>query len=456
MAGPRNNRSIDLPEALAAFFSPRLASAAENPAPSFRLCVALSGGRDSVALLHALAMLRERESCLVLSAIHVHHGLSPRAEQWVAFCEQLCASLDIPLTIVRAQVDSSSGEGLEGAARQARYAAFADCDVDYLALAHHRDDQAETLLLNLCRGAGVDGLACMPAERSLGPGQPTLLRPLLDLPRASIAAYLDANSLQWVEDESNDDVRLRRNFMRHEILPRLATVFPDVPAALARAAVHLQQASELANEIAAQDRARVVSANGRVMLPHFHALPPARQANLLRRELAATGVRMPDRRRLKEILRQLAEARGDAQPCLCVDGVALHMYRGELHLVPSVSAFPAALRWRGEAVLPWGTGEVRFEATVGRGVRRTRIDTGVATLRLRAGGERFQCAAATPRRALKKILSEAGLPPWERERLPLLYCDDVLVWVGGIGIDAGWQAAPGESGLLPVWVPTAG
>lgn len=456
MAAPRNSRSTDLPRALAAFLTPRLSSAAATG--PVHLCVALSGGRDSVALLHALVQLRGADrgadSSFRLSALHVHHGLSPDADHWTAFCDDLCAAIDVPLTTVRARVDTAAGEGLEAAARHARYKVFEQCDADLLVLAHHRDDQAETLLLNLLRGAGVAGLAGMPAERPLGIGRPLLVRPLLDVSRDSIDAYLQAHDLRWVDDESNDDVRLRRNFLRHDILPRLVAHFPGALPALARAASLLQQEARLADEIAEQDRAAVASGGGFLLAP-FLALPPARRANLLRHELRLAGTRMPDARHLDEVLRQLAEAGGDAQPRLQIDGIELRVHRGQLHVVPLACGAPQAKNWRGETRLPWGRGEVRFDAVVGEGISQARLASAEVILRARAGGERFQRSFTTPRRALKKLLQESEVPAWEREQLPLLCCGDVLVWVGGLGVDAGWQAAPGEAGVLPVWMTTA-
>ncbi|GHU11598.1 hypothetical protein FACS1894185_5110 [Betaproteobacteria bacterium] len=197
------------------------------------LWVGLSGGRDSVVLLHlcqkALPPGRVR-------ALHVHHGLSPHADAWAAFCEQLCRDWGIPYTLKKVEVPRHDGQGVEAAARHARYLAFQESDAEYLALAHHRRDQAETLLFNLCRGAGVIGAAAMPHSRQIG--NLTLLRPLLDLNANVIAAYAAAEQLRWVEDESNADIGYSRNFLRHQILPELTTRFPAAESALARAARH--------------------------------------------------------------------------------------------------------------------------------------------------------------------------------------------------------------------------
>ena len=186
----------------------------------------LSGGRDSVALLHALAQLRG-EFGFDLSALHVHHGLSPNADSWADFCIRLCDSLDIPFRCTRVAVDRAGGQGIEAAARAARYAAFAALDVEWIALAHHRGDQAETVLHHLLRGTGLRGLSGMPVERAISPASgPRLIRPLLDVPRALIEDYAGRHALEWVDDESNLDSGYTRNRLRNDILPALARQFP--------------------------------------------------------------------------------------------------------------------------------------------------------------------------------------------------------------------------------------
>ena len=218
-------------------------------APGARVAVAVSGGIDSIVLLDALATLAARHS-LTLSAIHVNHGLSPNAPAWARFCAEQCALRALPLTVHELQLARTSGESLEARARAARYACFDAAAVDVVALGHHADDQAETVLLQLLRGAGPRGLAAMP---SLRPGRPALLRPLLGLTRAAIAARAQARQLQWITDESNDDTRYRRNLLRHAVAPVLGAEFPGYPLTLARAAAHQAEASELLDALAQHD-----------------------------------------------------------------------------------------------------------------------------------------------------------------------------------------------------------
>lgn len=492
---------------------------AAHPPAGRRICVALSGGMDSVALLHALSRHRQRivrgadlpgrgggrgeAAVFALSALHVHHGLSPYADDWAASCAALCRDLGVALETVRIVVPRDSGEGLEAAARRGRYRAFAQVDADWLALAHHRDDQAETVLLNLLRGAGPAGAAGMPALRALGdaPDAPEsgvwLIRPLLDAPRAAIEAYAAACGLRWVNDESNESRHFRRNFLRHEIFPALETPFPGARQALARAAGHFSEADALLGELAQIDAGATRLPSGRIGLAEFNRLAPARARNLLRHVWAAAGFRLPHARWLEEARRQLADAAAGAETCVATPEGELRTYRGELYCLPrcaSVTLSPVV--WCGEAELPWGAGCVRFERVVGRGIAarclpelagaRSAEEAGGgnfegksaegrdigslaegqteeeaarrrgavrAILRARRGGERFRPQANRPRRALRNLLQEAGVPPWERTRMPLLWLGDRLAWVGGLGVDAGLACAPGESGVLPVWQP---
>ena len=424
--------------------------------PAVRVCVGLSGGVDSVVLLHALSRClpsstRERDASFQLSAVHVHHGIAPEADAWEAFCRDYCARLDVPLRVVHVTVARDSGEGLEAAARRQRYEAFAEIDADWLALAHHRGDQAETVLLNLLRGAGVTGAAGMPVTRTPKRG-PRLVRPLLALDRELIAGYARRHGLTWVDDDSNNDRHFRRNFLRHEILPRLEEKMSGANRALARAAGHFAEAGELLDDLAALDRTAVASPSGRMTVQGLARLKAARGRNLLRYAWTSEGFRAPDERWINEALKQLAVAKPSSEICLSTADGELHVYRGEVYLRPqSEDRNAEAVEWTGQTSLPWAGGRVNFEASSGQGLRRSALDGAAVMLKARQGGERLQPDARRPRRAVRKLLQENGVPPWERARLPLLWVDDCLAWVGGIACDAGFACAPGEEGLLPVW-----
>ena len=361
-----------------------------------RVAVGLSGGVDSVVLLDLLRAAAPQLG-LRLEAVHVHHGLSRYADDWARFCRALCRQWGVPLAVRRVKIDKR-GRGLEAAARAARRAVFARHPAPVIALAHQLDDQAETVLLNLLRGAGVRGASAMPVAGRLG-GK-TLLRPLLAVPRSRILAYARARRLRWVEDDANRDAALTRNFLRLQVGPLLETRFPRWRESLARAARHFA--------------AREVDA--RLVLREF---------------LHARGLRAPSEAKLVEMLRQLT-GRG-ARTAIEHDGAQLRVYRGRV----SVERRPG--------------GALRLRPARGRGIDAARLERSRLTLRARAGGERLQLDARRPRRTLKNLFQEAGVPPWRREQLPLLYCGEELVWVPGLGIAAGWQAARGARGLVPEW-----
>jgi tRNA(Ile)-lysidine synthase len=448
---PAADSAETLPAILARFFAARLPPQ-PSPGPPARLCVALSGGRDSVVLLHALSTLVvSGELPVTLSAVHVHHGLSANADAWAAFCADFAQRCAVPLLIVRVAVPRASGKGPEAAARGVRHEVFGECAADWLALAHHRDDQAETVLLNLLRGAGVAGAAGMLAERAQARG-PSLVRPLLEVPRAALERYAAEHALRWIDDESNDDAHLRRNYLRRDVLPGLEEKFPGAAKSLARAAGHFAEASLLLDELAAIDRTAVSAPSGRIALAGFKALSAPRAANLLRFAWTSAGFRAPDARWIAEALRQLATTTPLSETCLSTIDGELQVYRGELHFIGPRPPLPASpLPWSGEDALPWAGGSVRFVPVIGAGLRRSLLFAGAVTLRPRQGGERLQLDARRPRRSLRNLLQEAGVPPWQRERLPLLWCDGQLAWVGGLGVDATLSSGPGEAGILPVW-----
>lgn len=426
-------QKIDLTARIAAFLG--------RWPPGRRLCVGYSGGLDSSVLLHLLAGLRA-EFGYHLSAVHVHHGLSEEADAWATHCQATCAALEVPLHSERVRVERA-GQGLEAAAREARYRVFAGLDIDALALAHQRDDQAETVLLQLLRGAGLKGLAAMPAERALGAIK--LLRPLLDVTRGEIEAYAHAHGLSWVDDPSNADAALRRNAVRHQLLPRIETLVPGAGQTLAQSAGQFAEAADLLDTLAELDGA--ADSDG-LEVARLRILDAARGRNLLRRYLELHGV--PIRReRLREALAQMLGAGEDAEPAIDFGAVTLRRFQGRLALVGKTPP-PVAREWvwRGEAELDLGAaGRLLFQRMSGEGVRLPAR----ATVCLRAGGEKLRPDALRPARTLKNLLREAAVPPWLREHLPLIYVDDRLAWAAEIGADAAFQPGAEEPGWLISW-----
>jgi len=427
-------------------------------APVQHLCVALSGGVDSVVLLHLLVELRPQLQ-FSLSAIHVNHQLSPHADAWASFCQRLCIEHGVPLKVRRVHVPRRSKLGLEGAARAARYQVFAEQDCEMLLLAHHLDDQAETLLQNLLRGSGVSGAAAMPALKHPPTGQiaPSILRPLLQIPRTTLLAYARKHRLSWVEDESNDNTEFARNFLRHNILPRIAQRYPAYRETLARAAANFAEADMLLSELASLDLTQAVR-NEKLQIKALAQLSPARAMNALRTYLAQQGVPSLDRERVAEWLRQLLSARGDSQLRLDAGHLCLRRYRGEawVECQQTLVSKDWSMDWQGEhhLLLPALNARLDFMPAQGSGISQQKLSQGRVMLRLRQGGEKLRISAKRPRRLLKHLLQEAGIPAWQRAMLPLLYCDAQLVAVPGVGIACEFQALPGEAGLQLRWQAT--
>ncbi|MDP3482396.1 MAG: tRNA lysidine(34) synthetase TilS [Sulfuricella sp.] len=434
--------------------------------PGRHLTLALSGGADSVALLDILAQLRSSLHFL-LSAVYVNHQISPNAADWAEFCARLCAGYNIPFQAVKVDLKRQPGESLEELARDARYRVFAEQQADFIVLAQHLDDQAETLLLQLLRGAGAKGLSAMGEMREglgvRGEGEvetPHYLRPLLDVPRRLILDYATLSGLQWVEDESNADISYDRNYLRHRVMPLLAKRFPGYRETFARASRNLAESAQLSNDLARLDRAIAV-VNGNLRVDALRSLSGARARNLLRYWLAESGIPMPSSGRLENLLQQLCSARDDAQVRISLGGVVIRRYRGEVHIEPSAkspegkkkTSVPRpelALTWtfEDELQLPDSGGRLLFERTTGQGLSLARLTAAPVTIRLRQGGERLRPDCLRPTRSLKNLLQEAGMPPWQRQRLPLLFSGEKLAFVPGIGVDCEYQAKEDEPGVI--------
>jgi tRNA(Ile)-lysidine synthase len=429
------------------------ASLARNAVRDVAVCVALSGGIDSVVLLHGMHAVAARHA-LRLTAMHVNHGISSNARKWEQFCRVLCERLRIPLTVRRVKV-ARRGRGLEAAAREARYAALAGAGAGIIALAHQLDDQAETVLFNLLRGAGLPGASGM-AECGALHGAPDsgkrALRPMLRVAREDIEAYARSHELDWVEDESNADEMLTRNWVRRRVAPLLAARFPRWREGLARAAANFAEAQGLLGAVAAASAEPL-------RLDALCKADEPRAKLLLRTFLRAQGLRAPAAGRLKEMLHQLRTAPAEAHVELRHDGQVLRRYRGEIRVsaMGEAAQLPAVTAWRGEPVLrlPGFGGQVVFRGRRGAGIDAARLGTGLVTFRARQGGERLRLAANRPSRTLKNLFQEAGIPPWDRDRVPLLYCGEDLVWVPGLGIAAGYRVGKGLPGLEPAWDPVS-
>jgi len=423
--------------------------------PGAHLALGLSGGLDSVALLSILLGLAPALK-FSLRAVHVNHGISPNAARWAEFCARLCAGFRVPLQVETVDIGPYRNLGLEAAARRARYEAFARVDADFIVLAQHRDDQAETLLLRLLRGAGLRGLAAMSPLRALSGTRARLLRPLLAMSRAEIETYARLRGLEWIEDESNVDTLRQRNFLRHEVFPLIERQFPAMRATIARTAAHLAEARGLVDEMARGDFELCGGATA-VDIPVLHRLGEARAKNVLRHWCETLGIEPLSAARTTELLRQLRESRADAGVSDAGPGWTFLRYREKLYLRRASETVERNLCevWDGGNALPMLSlgGVLKFKPEEGRGLGLARLRAGRVTVRLRQGGERLRLDASRPRRTLKNLFQERGIPPWRRDCLPLIFCGDELVSVPGIGDACEFRAAPGEAGLIVTWEP---
>jgi tRNA(Ile)-lysidine synthase len=412
-----------------------------------RYVVAFSGGLDSTVLLHALSSSHAEHGTPML-AVHVDHGLQAESANWVEHCERFAAALAVPFASQKVSVDLDSGLGPEAAAREARYAALGRVVAggDWLLSAHHLDDQAETVLLNLMRGSGTTGLAGIGPVRRIASGW--LVRPLLDVPRADLEAYAAARSLDFIEDPSNLEQQFDRNYLRHEVLPRFEARWPDAATRIRRSAQLAREATVLLAELAELDRLQCVDRNDRVSLEGLRSLSPERQRNLLRYLVAQLGLPPPGASHLEQIVTELVPAREDAQPLVAWTGATARRFRDRLYLLPAQGpddARPPNSRVSGNTVeLPAGMGTLVLRAGAGPGLSAAVVASGLE-VRYRVGGEEFRPVGQPHTRKLKKLLQEAGIVPWMRERLPLLYSDDRLVAVADLWVAADAASEPGTA-----------
>ena len=420
--------------------------------PDIAICVALSGGLDSTALLAALA--EARSDGLRLRALHINHGLHPNAKVWSAHCRRLARRLGVPLRVLAVKIARERGASLEEAARVARYRCFAEQlrRGEAMVTAHTQDDQLETVLLQLFRGSGLPGLAAMPAVAPLGPG--TLARPLLGCARLQLEAWVRARGLIWVEDDTNLDERFDRNYLRRSVLPAVRQRWPGAAAAVTRSARHAAEAQRLLASLARIDLERA-SDGAALSVKALRSLGPDRRRNVLRLWITSTGRTPPDARRLEEIAGPLIDARADANPHVEWETAIARRVSVTRHadllsltdcaLVLSSGVVAAELAWewrqsRRCALPDGGALELRHE-------RHGPIDIEALPPTLavtwRRGGERLRVRRGGPRRALKSLLQEAQVPLAQRPRLPLVLAGGTLIAAADLWIDESVRAAPG-------------
>lgn len=423
------------------------------------IAIAYSGGLDSSTLLQ-LAYRYAHAHGVALFAFHIHHGLSANADAWLAHCERECSSIGIPFDTRHVSVQA--GDSIEQAARLQRYAALGELcrahGVPLLLTAHHQDDQAETVLLQLLRGSGVAGLGGMetfnPAPGLLKLENVSIARPLLDVARTELEAYAAATGIAYIDDESNADMRYARNALRHDVMPALARHFSGFAERLGRSANHAQAAQRLLDQLAAQDLA--ACADGECLsLSALNALDSDRIDNLLRHWFSVKGVRMPSTAWLAEMRQQLSSVNEDAQIRVTHPDCEIRRYQGRIYMTPRLddgagSDSSIAFRWNGEARVEFDSfrGRLYFDRVErGKGVDADWLRAQQLSLHRRRGGERLKAAVDRPTRSLKHHYQELHIPAWERPFLPLVsIAGGRLVFAAGIGLN--WHELPsGDIGL---------
>ncbi len=449
-----------LPEFQQLSFATQKAIEAIPKAPRYAL--ALSGGLDSVALmLFSLQYLRDRGA--EVYAVHVNHGLNASADQWQKFCIQLCKQWQVPLEVERVSV-VSAGEGLEAAARKARYAVFERYleDGDVLLMAHHQNDQAETVLMRLMRGAGPEGLAAIPTQRALGKG--LLYRPLLDIPKLSLLEQAERFGLAWVEDDSNADDSFDRNFIRHHILPLLEGRWSTALNSLSQVAQRSQDINSLLQAWCKSELQDVLSKkHGPALnLEAFSGYDRTQQRALLHYWLDSLGVPPPSSSILERLWTEVIPAAVDAAPLLNWGEHQLRRYDGCLFYVAEPETRSGEFEWvisEFETALPFERQEAGWRISIsslspGQPIPVDGIVLAYPeahqhlTVRSRRGGEKIKLANCSHSKSLKKLLQEDAIPPWQREQIPLIFYDDELVQVGELHTAEGFAPSLGQKAML--------
>ena len=399
--------------------------------------VAYSGGCDSHVLLHVLTELRQSQA-FELKAVYVNHGLSPNAVAWGEHGQKICDDLNVELVCLQVDATPKNGASPEAAARNARYRAITDLlqTDQYLCTAHHQDDQAETLLLQLLRGAGPKGLAGMPQASVLG--KATQLRPLLGFSQTQLKAYAEQQGLHWIEDESNADTGCNRNYLRHEIMPLLRQRWPSADATITRSANNCAEAAALIDVLAEQDYQQVKhEASSELLISELLALDNARLKNVLRYWIRRADLPLPSDKKLQHIVSDVLHAAEDKTPLVHWPGAEVRRYNNKVYVLSPLPEFDASqvIPWHDltqPLALPDGSWLSCEETEQKPAFDPEVLESGLVTIRFRQGGEVCQPVGSEHHKSLKHLFQECQIVPWQRPRTPLLYLNNSLIAVIGV------------------------
>jgi len=410
------------------------------PIATEQIYIGYSGGVDSHVLLHVCTQLPEFKE--KITAVYVHHGLQAIAENWEVHCRQEAEKCGVSFQLLRVNAQPQQGESPEAAARNARYQALQPLlrHNDVLLVAQHREDQLETVLLQLFRGAGVQGLSAMPKAIAFGAGQ--LLRPFLDIAKQTIQSYAEEQNLSWVNDPSNACDDFDRNFLRNQIIPQLKTRWGQLDKTVARSAQHCATAQQTLADLAAQSFAEVVNPDNSLSIARLQTLSLQKQPLVVRHWFKELGLKMPSAGFVEAIFTEVIQAKPSAEPMLKKAGVVLRRYQDKLYCEKEPPCFENTLQ------LIWQASEDKLQLPDGSLLQRSPSLTGIAfsawqqarvTVRFRQGGEKIRLPYRNGLHTLKKLLQEAQIPAWQRDKIPLLYVDEQLVAVADLWLSADFQ-----------------
>ena len=417
------------------------------------IIVGYSGGVDSHVLLHLLASLPEFKN--KITAVYVHHGLQTCADDWAVHCQNCAETLGVKFKELRVNGQAAAGESPEEAARNARYQAFKEIltEADVLLFAQHRNDQLETVLLQLFRGAGLKGLSGMPTKSPFAAG--VLLRPLLDVSQEEIKQYALQHQLQWIEDPSNQDTQFDRNFLRQEVMPLLEQRWPSLDKTVARVAGHCAEAQTVLSANAKEQMLRLYEQQKRCLLiSGLFQHDVLMQQWIVREWLDYLGVRMPSVKVLRAILQDILAARQEANPIVRHDGFEIQRYRDGLYLVAAQDSFDVnqIFSWSDTSQpLRLNNNGRLLVSEAQQGIARDLWQQGTVQIKYRQGGEKIALPNRTGRHSFKKLYQEAGVAPWLRERMPVIYIEGEIAAIADLWVSKDFYGRAGESCIKLTW-----
>jgi tRNA(Ile)-lysidine synthase len=418
---------------------------------NLEILLGLSGGLDSCVLLHILANMQTQLD-FKLKAIHVHHGLSSSADDWLNFCKQKCKLLDIEFDAVKVKINEKGSLGIEGEARELRYEAIKKKQKGVVALGHHQNDQAETLLLQLLRGSGLKGLAGMPEfdeERKFW-------RPMLNIKKELLEKYASENDIKYIKDESNEDINFDRNFIRKKVLPLIESRYPASIETISRSATNISEGHQINELLALDDSKNVMSDDGsHLLIENLNKLPNLRAINLIRWWLSFNDLLMPSKKNVEELFRQVKLIKKDTSLNLKISNDrSIRAFDDKLLIVSIMNDLPSYhFKWAGqeEIELP-NKSKLHFVKTKKGGLSLSKLGAKSLYIKSRTGGEKLKSFPDQPSRSLKYLFQKADIPHWERDQVPLVYANEQLVAVPNLGVQYEYQSKVGEVGYQIKWL----